>query len=169
MTKPAGDRSKATGGPFAALAGATSVIAGLSLCGLVAVLVWQVYGRYVMNASPGWTEPVALTLMSVSALFGAALAVRAETHFSFPTFVDSSPAPVRAALRFLARGIALAFGIALAAFGAFLVRESWDVPMAGAPLPEGASYLGLALGGALIALFALERLLAGDPPKQDGA
>lgn len=148
---------------FSAAAALVSFLAAFSLCALVAVLAWQVYGRYVLNASPGWTEPVALTLMSVMALLGAALAVRSETHFNFPTFVDSAPKPLRAALKTFSRLIALAFGLALAGFGAFLVRESWSVPMAGAPLPEGASYLGLALGGAFIAFFAIERLFAGDP------
>ena len=37
--------------------------------------------------------------------------------------------------------------------------------MAGAPAPEGLSYAGLAFGGALIGLFALERLFTGAPAK----
>jgi TRAP-type C4-dicarboxylate transport system permease small subunit len=151
---------------FDPLARITSVLAGLCLCALVLVLAWQVFGRYVLNASPGWTEPVALTLMSIAALFGAALAVRAETHFNFPTLVDSTPKAVRAVLKTLARLIAIGFGVALAAFGAFLVQDAWTIPMAGAPLPEGLSYVGLAGGGALIAVFALERLIAGDPVEE---
>lgn len=152
---------------FDATARFVSLLAGLSLCALVIVLAWQVYGRYVLNASPSWTEPVALTLMSITALFGAALAVRSESHFSFPTLLDTAPNGVRAVLKFFGRLIAFAFGLALSGFGGFLVWGSWSVPMAGAPLPEGASYLGLALGGAFIALFGLERLIAGDPPGAD--
>ncbi|GIK49159.1 MAG: TRAP transporter small permease [Hyphomonadaceae bacterium] len=148
------------------LAAAVAFLAALSLCALVAVLGWQVFGRYVLNASPGWTEPAALTLMSIVALFGAALAVRAETHFNFPTLVDSSPPLPRAAMKTLARLIAIAFGAALAGFGGFLVYDSWAIPMAGAPAPEGLGYIGLPLGGGLIALFGLERLLLGDPKPQ---
>jgi TRAP-type C4-dicarboxylate transport system permease small subunit len=151
-------------GAFAALARLTVFIAAASLCVLVAVLAWQVFGRYVLNASPSWTEPVALTLMSVAALFGAALAVRAESHFAFPTLVESSPKALRALLKTLARLIALAFGVALAAFGGFLIIDSWDVPMAGAPFPEGVGNIGVCGGGALIAIFALERLIFGDAP-----
>ena len=153
---------------FSLLAAITIAIAATSLCVLVAVLAWQVFGRYVLNASPSWTEPVALTLMSVAALFGAAIAVRAESHFAFPTLVESSPRPVRALLKALARLIALAFGVALAGFGGFLMVDSWSVPMAGAPFPEGVGHIGLCAGGALIALFALERLLFGDPPNPHG-
>jgi len=142
-------------------------IAGASLCALVLILAWQVFGRYVLNASPSWTEPAALTLMSVAALFGAAIAVRLETHFNFPTFVESLPGPIRGAFKAIARLISLGFGAALAYYGTFLMIDSWGVPMAGAPMPEGISYVGLSVGGALIALFALERLIAGDPEKKD--
>jgi TRAP-type C4-dicarboxylate transport system permease small subunit len=72
-------------------------------------------------------------------------------------------------LKALGRLIALAFGVALAGFGGFLMVDSWTVPMAGAPLPEGVAHIGLCGGGALIALFALERLMFGDPPNPHGA
>lgn len=144
------------------------VIAGLCLCALVLVLAWQVFGRYVLNDSPGWTEPVALTLMSIAALFGAAVAVRRETHFNFPTLVEKSPAPVRAALKTLARLIALSFGAALAFYGGLLMLDSWDIPMAGAPLPEGVGYVGVCAGGVLIVVFALERLISGDFAATEG-
>jgi TRAP-type C4-dicarboxylate transport system permease small subunit len=73
-----------------------------------------------------------------------------------------SPAPVRAALKAFARLIALGFGAALGYYGGFLMIDAWEVPMAGAPIPEGVSYVGLCFGGVLIAIFALERLIAGD-------
>ena len=149
---------------FDGLARLTLAIAAFSLCVLVGVLAWQVFGRYVLNTSPSWTEPVALTFMSIAALFGAAVAVRAESHFAFPTLVESSPKPVRLALKTLARAISLLFGIALAGYGALLIVDAWEVPMAGAPIPEGVGYIGLCGGGALIAVFALERLMFGDPP-----
>lgn len=154
-------------GLFSALARLTMLVATVSLCLLVLVLAWQVFGRYVLNDSPGWTEPVALTLMSVAALFGAAIAVRLESHFNFPTLVESLPAPARAALKALSRLIALGFGAALAAYGGFLAADAWDVPMAGAPMPEGVAFIGVAAGGALMALFALERLISGDVKKED--
>jgi TRAP-type C4-dicarboxylate transport system permease small subunit len=154
-------------GAFSMLARAALLVAAVSLCVLVVVLAWQVFGRYVMNQSPGWTEPVALTLMGVAALFGAAVAVRDETHFSFPTLLESLPAPLRALLKTLSRLIALSFGAALSFYGWVLMADAWDVPMAGAPMPEGMSFIGVFAGGTLIALFALERLLSGDPVKKD--
>ncbi|MGE0595889.1 MAG: TRAP transporter small permease [Hyphomonadaceae bacterium] len=151
-------------GAVDAIAGVTAAVASGALGALVLVLAWQVIGRYVLNASPSWTEPVALTLMGIAALFGAALAVRSESHFSFPTLVETAPPAVRTALRALARFIAFAFGLALSGFGFFLMASEWDTPMAGAAAPEGVAFAGIAFGGALIAIFALERLFTGAPP-----
>src|SRR5262245_54209545 len=133
-------------GAFDILSSVTVTIASIALASLVLVLAWQVIGRYVLNDSPSWTEPVALTLMSISALFGAAIAVRAESHFSFPTLMESSPPLIRSVLRFMSRLIAVLFGAALSWFGFFLMIDSWDTPMAGAPAPEGMAYAGLAFG-----------------------
>ena len=47
----------------------------------------------------------------------------------------------------------------MATYGAMLLIDGWSVRMAGAPLPQGLPFLPLALGGVLMAVFALERLL----------
>ena len=46
--------------------------------------------------------------------------------------------------------------------GGALMIDEWPVAMAGAPLPSGLKFAGLCVGGALILLFSLERLLTGD-------
>jgi TRAP-type C4-dicarboxylate transport system permease small subunit len=48
--------------------------------------------------------------------------------------------------------------------GGTLMVDDWSVVMAGAPLPAGLKFAGLCFGGALILLFAIERLLTGDYP-----
>jgi TRAP-type C4-dicarboxylate transport system permease small subunit len=136
--------------------------AGACLVGMALVQAWQVFARYVLNDSPGWTEPVALLLMALAVMLGAAVAVRRESHFAFQGFRDALPAPLQAAAKALSRLITLAAGLGLLGYGALLMIDDWDVAMAGAPLPSGLKFAGLAVGGALIALFAVERLLTGD-------
>jgi TRAP-type C4-dicarboxylate transport system permease small subunit len=46
----------------------------------------------------------------------------------------------------------------LAYWGSVLAADGWDVPMAGIALPEGAAFVPIAAGGALIALFAAAAL-----------
>ena len=40
-----------------------------------------------------------------------------------------------------------------------MMIDAWDYEIAGAPLPQGIMFLPLCLGGALIALFAIEQLI----------
>ena len=136
--------------------------AGAALVAMALIQAWQVFARYVLNDSPGWTEPLALLLMSFAVMFGAAVAVRRETHFAFQTFRDAAPGPVRWLLKSISRLIAAASGAGLMVLGGVLMVDEWPVAMAGAPLPSGLKFAGLCVGGALILLFAVERLLTGD-------
>lgn len=138
------------------VATAAIVIAGLSIIGMACVEGWQVFARYVLNDSPSWTEPVALLFMSTTMMFGAAVGVRANRHFGFFILVESARPSIRRALQILAGAIAAAIGLMLAAWGGEMMVDAWDYSMAGAPLPQGIVYLPLCVGGALIALFAIE-------------
>jgi TRAP-type C4-dicarboxylate transport system permease small subunit len=139
------------------VARATIAIAGLSIVGMACVEGWQVFARYVLNNSPSWTEPVALLFMSTTMMFGAAVGVRGNRHFGFFILVESSKPTMRRALQLFARLVAAAIGLMLAIWGGEMMIDAWDYSIAGAPLPQGMVYLPLCLGGALIALFALEQ------------
>jgi TRAP-type C4-dicarboxylate transport system permease small subunit len=136
-------------------------IAGGALVAMAAVQAWQVFARYVLNASPDWTEPVALLLLNTAMMFGAAVGVRAESHFGFFIARQAAPPRIGRAMQALSRAIIAASGALLAWWGAQLAADSWQVPMAGARIPEGTFYLPLCFGGALIAVFALHHLFAG--------
>jgi TRAP-type C4-dicarboxylate transport system permease small subunit len=142
------------------VARATIAVAGASIIGMACVEGWQVFARYVLNDSPSWTEPVALLFMSTTMMFGAAIGVRANRHFGFFILVESSRPAVRRVLQILARLIAAAIGIMLLGWGGEMMIDSWDYAIAGAPLPQGMVYLPLCVGGALIALFAIEQVFA---------
>ena len=144
------------------LASLAMALAGAALVGMALVQAWQVFARYVMNDSPGWTEPLALLLMSFAVMFGAAVAVRRETHFAFQTLLHGLPGRPQWLLKSVSRLIAAASGAGLMVFGGMLMVDEWPVAMAGAPLPSGLKFAGLCVGGALILLFAVERLLTGD-------
>jgi TRAP-type C4-dicarboxylate transport system permease small subunit len=134
------------------------LLAGTSLLTIALVQAWQVYARYVLNDSPGWTEPVALLLMNTAMMCGAAIGVRRQQHFSFTLALDAAGPLLQLALRALAQLVIAAIGIALAWGGARLLRDDWATSMAGAAIPEGLRYAPLCLGGVLMSLFALEQL-----------
>jgi TRAP-type C4-dicarboxylate transport system permease small subunit len=139
------------------LASLTLAAACLALVGVAIVEGWQVFARYVLNNSPSWTEPVALLLMSTAMMGGAAVGVRNNRHFGFFMLVENAPAKLRRVLGWVPLLIAIGVGSIFLFAGGHLVIESWDFPMAGAPLPQGVVYLPICIGGALIAIFAVER------------
>jgi TRAP-type C4-dicarboxylate transport system permease small subunit len=129
---------------------------------------WQVFARYVLNDSPSWTEPVALLLMSTTMMLGAAVGVRGNRHFGFFVLVESVPVRFANVLRHIASLVALAIGVMLAVWSAQMLSDAWDYPIAGAPLPQGIVFLPACIGGALIALFSLERMLDLARPTRSG-
>lgn len=147
---------------FAAL-----TLAGAALVAMALVQAWQVFARYVLNDSPGWTEPVALLLMSFAVVLGAAVAVRRESHFAFQAFQHALPGPGQWLLKAISRLIAAASGAGLMVLGGMLMVDEWPVTMAGTPLPSGLRFAALCIGGGLILIFALERLISGDFPAQE--
>lgn len=148
---------------LARAAGLAVAIAGAAIIGMASVEAWQVFARYVLNDSPSWTEPVALLCMSTAMMFGAAAGVRANRHFGFFLLVDHAAPPVRRVLRLIPQLIATGIGLMLAGWGADMMLDAWNFPMAGAPLPQGLVFLPMCAGGALIALFALEQIFSPPP------
>ena len=70
--------------------------------------------------------------------------------------VQAAPAGLQRLLRAIACAVAAAVGAVLSWWGGTLMVDAWDVPMAGAALPQGIAYAPMCLGGALIVLFAFE-------------
>jgi len=140
-----------------------TAIAGAALLGMAATEAWQVFARYVLNDSPGWTEPVALFLLNTAMSLGAAAGVRSWSHFGFFILVHNAPVVLRRALQSFAGLLVAAVGAALAVWGAQLLLDGIAIPAAGTILPESAVFLPMAVGGALMFVFAIERLLVPIP------
>lgn len=136
------------------------LLAGGALVALAAVEAWQVIARYVLNDSPGWTEPLALLLLNTAMCLGAAAGVRQRAHFGFPLLVHLAGPRLRRLLEGFAALLVAGLGGVLALGGARLLADGWGVRMAGTVLPQGLMFLPLTLGGALMAAFALAQLRA---------
>jgi TRAP-type C4-dicarboxylate transport system permease small subunit len=144
---------------LAALARGALLTAGAALVAMAAVEAWQVFARYVLNDSPGWTEPVALLLLNTAMSLGAGAGVRLRSHFGFFMLAHAAPPTIARALDVFAIVVVAALGAVIAAWGAELLVDGWGIAMAGTRLPQSAPYLPLAIGGALMCVFALERLV----------
>ena len=133
-------------------------IAAAALIGLVVVQGWQVFARYVLNDSPSWTEPVTLLLLATAMSLGAATGVHTNRHFGFFLLHDHVRPGVRRAIDLLVPLVIVATGAVIAYWGAVLLVDGLSIKAAGADLPQSINYLPLAVGGALMVVFALNRM-----------
>jgi TRAP-type C4-dicarboxylate transport system permease small subunit len=147
-------------------------VSGAGLVIMTAAIGWQVFGRFVLNDTPTWTEPVSLLLMLYYILLAAAVGVHERFHLSLDLFRSLVPEATRRGFDIVNHLVVGGFGLAMAWYGAALVRATWAAKIPVLDLPQGVSYLPLPLAGGLIALFALEHLLillSGQPDHGDDA
>lgn len=134
-------------------------IAGIGLILMTAFVAWQVFGRFVLNRSPSWTEPASVMLMSWFIFLGSAVGVRENYHLGFDVLLYVLPKGSKAALRMLSDLAVLAFGIGMVWYGSKLVGLTWASTLPALGLPGGFDYLPVTIGGVLISLFAIERMV----------
>ena len=154
--------------PLDRLALGATAIAAAALVGLVIVQGWQVFARYVINDSPSWTEPVTLLLLSTAMSLAAAAGVHTGRHFAFVLLADATGPAARRLMAAVSEGVVAAIGACLAIGAGVLWLDGLDVRLAGAPLPQSSAYLPLCVGGALMVVFALNRLLGALRPAREG-
>ncbi|MGX9718488.1 TRAP transporter small permease [Stenotrophomonas acidaminiphila] len=151
------------------LATAVIHVAVVALLGLVVVQGWQVFARYVINDSPSWTEPVTLLLLSTAMSMGAAAGVHTNRHFGFFLLADHLNPLARRAVDAVVPLVVAAIGAVIAWWGWALWIDGLHIKTAGANLPQSVNYLPLSVGGALMVVFALNRLrLALQPAALEG-
>lgn len=134
-------------------------IAAFAMLGLVAVQGWQVFARYVINDSPGWTEPLTILLLSTAMSLGAAAAVHSNRHFGFFLLAGVLGPRLKCALEVVVEIVVATIGAVLAWWGWMLWMDGVHIKTAGADFPQSINYLPLSLGGALMLVFAINRLV----------
>lgn len=141
---------------------ASELLLRIGAAGLVLMTVivgWQVFGRYVLNSSPSWSEQASLTLMIWYVSFAAAAGVREGFHIRIVAVENAAPPKLARAMRILSNLVVGLCGLAMALWGGELVARTWSHVIPSLGISRGLAYLGLPIAGALIALFALERVL----------
>jgi TRAP-type C4-dicarboxylate transport system permease small subunit len=141
------------------------VIAGMALVLISAVIPWGVYTRYVLNSAASWPEPTAVLLTIWLTFFGAAACYRLRFHMNVSFFVKLMPPFWQRFFDALAEAAMVAMSIFMTIWGAKLVMTTWNNSIADFPgLSVGVTYLPIPLGGAILLLFVVERILCGAPP-----
>jgi TRAP-type C4-dicarboxylate transport system permease small subunit len=140
-------------------------IAGAALVLISAIIPWAVYTRYVLNRAASWPEPTAVLLMIVLTFFGAAVCYRAGLHMRMSFFVSLLPPRRQRVAAVVVELLMALVALFMIDRGAKLVAATWQNSIPDFPsLSVGLTYLPIPLGGAVLFLFVIERLLLGPPP-----
>jgi TRAP-type C4-dicarboxylate transport system permease small subunit len=137
---------------------AAVAIAATGLVIMMAIIAWQVFGRFVLNDSPSWSEPLAILLMMAFILLAAAVGVREGFHLGISWGVDRLPERPRRLLRLLADAAVGLFGLLMAAAGVELAGSMVAHRMPALGLSRSLAYLPMVLTGGLFLLFSVERI-----------
>lgn len=133
--------------------------AALALALMMGILCWQVFARYVLNASPPWAEQTALLLMVWMTFLGTAAGIADGFHIRIAEGVNSLPARWQIPALQIANCLIVLCGLLMLVFGTVLVAETWGNAVPTLPLTRGQVYCVIPVCGGLMALFALHHLL----------
>lgn len=145
-------------------------LAGIGLVVMTAFVAWQVFGRYVLNRSPSWTEPGAVMLMSWFIFLGAAVGIRENYHLGFDVLLYVLPKGAKKVLRMISDLVVFTFGVGMIWYGSQLVALTWNAILPSLGISGAFDYFPVVAGGVLVSLFSLERIvrrLDGQPVDAD--
>ena len=135
-------------------------VAGTCLVVIVIIIPYGIFCRYVLNSAASWPEPVAVLLMIVLSFLSAVVCYREYLHIGVGVLPAFLPPPAKALLGWFLEACMLATNLFMVVWGLRLVQTTWFQSIAEFPIVSaGMAYLPIPLGGALTALFVIERLL----------
>jgi TRAP-type C4-dicarboxylate transport system permease small subunit len=134
--------------------------AGACLVIIILIIPYGVFCRYVLNSAASWPEPMAVLLMIVLSFFSAVVCYREFLHIGvglLPAFLGARSKMV---LGWLIEACMLATNLFMLWWGIKLVETTWHQSIPEFPIiSAGMAYLPIPIGGALTALFVIERLI----------
>jgi len=124
----------------------------------VAIVVLQVFFRYVLNDSLSWSEEAARYLFIWAALLGFSSCVESGRLFSFEMLASRLPSAGKLVCSILFAGAAIAFIWVLVFNGGILVAHTTSQVSPAMEMPMALAYAALPVGGILMAIHFLARL-----------
>ena len=140
----------------------SQIILWIAAAGLVAmtlIIGWQVYARYILNASPSWSEQTALLLMTWYAVLAAAAGFNEGFHIRILALQNAMSDKIARIMRLVAELVVIACGFMMLIWGVELtdIISSHVIPSLG--ISRSWAYLPLPIAGVAIILFCTTRFV----------
>jgi len=145
-------------GPLGALAKVALWLSGTGLVLMTAMIAWQVFGRFVLNDTPTWTESVSIIVMGWFIFLGAAVGIREGYHLSFEILLYVIPKKAERVFHTISDCVVITFASGMVVYGTQLAMRTWSNTIPNVGIPTGVGYIAIIAGGALMVLFSAERI-----------
>ena len=137
-------------------------LSGSAVVVMTLVIPWGVFARKVLNSGSSWPEPVAIFCMVIFTFFGAAATYRANGHIAVDMLVQRLSAGKQRILAQVVNVLMILISVFMMIYGIMLCQTTWNQSVDSLPiLNVGLTYLPLPIGGFVIMLFIIERMVAG--------
>ena len=139
----------------------------LGLVVMTAIVGWQVFGRFVLDSSPSWTEQASLVLMIWYVMFAAAAGVY-EGFLIRIALIEERFGERARGLRRVVAGIVALMGLVLLVYGLQLCWQVRGNVIPSLGISRAVAYVPLPVSGLLMTIFALGRMISGaaDPVEE---
>lgn len=151
-----------------ALYAACIVLSGVALVAITLMIPAGVFMRYVMNDPLQWPEPASVIMMVLFSFVGGAAVYRANAQIAVEALMRAVGPRSRRAMQWAVHACMLLVAAFMLGYGIHLCLITAGNTIAEFPsLSVGIVYLPIPLGGALTALFIVEKMWLGEPPSDD--
>ncbi|MGC3963114.1 MAG: TRAP transporter small permease [Rhodocyclaceae bacterium] len=135
-------------------------IATVGLALIIICVLYQVFGRYILNDTPTWAEALALLLVLYVTMLGTAVGVRDAGHIGMESLLAICPQPYKTWLEMVIHALVAFFGCCMTYNGAFLAYDSMGYNIPTLTVPEGLYHIPVTIAGVLIFMFSIEHIIA---------
>jgi TRAP-type C4-dicarboxylate transport system permease small subunit len=136
------------------------IAAGVGIVIITIIIPYGVFTRYVLNSASSWPEPMAILLMIVISFTSAVVCYRENLHIGVGILPAMLSPPAKRILGWFIEACMMTTNVFMFWWGIKLVHTTWYQSIAEFPIVSvGVSYLPVPIGGAITALFVIERLM----------
>ena len=139
-------------------------IGAISISVMSLIITWGVFTRYVLESGSFWPEPISIFLMIQFTFYGAVACYRTDHHIGVALLSTLLPEKLKIVQEYLIHLLMAGVSVFMVFYGIELVKVTLFQSY-----PEfeyikvGVAYSPIPIGGAVMFLFAIEKLILVSP------
>lgn len=134
-------------------------ILAFMLMALIAIVFWQIFCRYVIKASNGWTQEISTLVFIWATYLGAALAIRSGAQISVRVIVNKFKEPLHEIIVLIAAVICEVFYFVFTIAGILAMHIFVGVGTPALRMSMAIPYSAIAISGVIMIFFGIDEII----------